>query len=147
MATPITRAVLVAAITCSVACDPIAMRGIALSPSVATSKDSLALGVASDVASEYRMAPSGTAGARWIYCYGGGDLSLCSQRVENEVQFVLMRRGFKWTPYADSVRTALLGALRNSFGESVRECEWTYIGPGDVYGCKPLVLGDSLQTR
>ena len=55
--------------------------------------------------------------------------------------------GLKWSPYADSVRTGLISALRASFGESVRECEWTYIGPGDVYGCRPLVLLDSAQTQ
>jgi hypothetical protein len=118
-----------------------------LSPNQEAPNDTVALRVGSEVAKEYRMTPSGSAGARWIYCYGAGGVSLCSQRVENEVQFVLTRLGFKWTPYADSVRTALVSALRATFGESVRECEWTYIGPGDVYGCKPLVLLDGAQTQ
>ncbi len=45
-----------------------------------------------------------------------------------------------------SLKFALVSALRAAFGESVRECEWTYIRSADVRGCHPLA-SDTLTSQ
>jgi hypothetical protein len=133
----LTRLALALSVLCTAACDPMIFRGLALSPTptIGTTRDTLALDILAEVVNEYHMEPM----AHFEACYTGRNgVSLCGQHVGSEFQFVMSKSGFKWTPFADSVQQTLSSAVRAAFGDAVRECEVEYVESSRVMGCTPV---------
>ena len=139
----LTRLAVALSVLCTAACDPITFRGLALSPTptMGTTRDTLALDILAEVVNEYHMERV----AHFEECYTGRNgLNLCGKHVGSEFQLIMSRRGFKWPPFADSVQETLSSALRAAFGDAVRECEVEYLETSRAMGCAPLQQ-DSLQ--
>ena len=141
----LSRLCLIVALLASAACDPTVARMIAISPQPSPIRDSVALALAAAVASDHGMSRNRHVeeGEHWLECYSRGSLSFCSQHMGMELQFALIQSGRNWSSCADSVETALLGALRSTYGESVRQCTWEYIDRYRQYGCALRAQTDS----
>ena len=136
--------VLVGLVGCA-ACRTTTVRGVALSPHPSSAPDSAALAITAEVAVEHGLTRDErlSRSRDWIECFTGRRLSICSQRVEKELQFLLMYSGSHWSSDADTVEAGLVRSLRATYGESVRQCEPRFL-TRDLYGCDLVAKQDSM---
>lgn len=136
--------VLIGLVGCA-ACRTTTIRGVALSPHPSAARDSAALAIVAEVAVEHGLTRDDrlSRSKDWIECFTGLRLSICSQRIEKELQLLLMYSGSHWSSGADSVEARLVRSLRATYGESVRQCEPRFL-TRDLYGCELVAKPDSM---
>lgn len=84
----------------------------------------------------------------WWQCYWEKSFRVCMYESVEEIEFVFVDGGFKWSAFAIAVREDLEQNMRSTFGENnVRECELTSLADPPYHVCDPPTAADGQRPE